>query len=104
MEVYGSYEFVAPKYKHPQPKSSVHIVEKLEEKISASLEEKLKMLIEIASKQNTSNQTEELTEINNAEIAVGLEIEDKQSVDNEEETDNNFVYDDFILGEGRVIY
>ena len=99
MEVYGSYEFVVPKYKHPQPKSSVHIVEKLEEKISASLEEKLKMLIEIASKQNTSNQTEELTEINNAEIAVGLEIEDKQSVDNEE--DNNFVYDDFILGEGE---
>ena len=101
MEVYGSYEFVAPKYKHPQPKSSVHIVEKLEEKISASLEEKLKMLIEIASKQNTSNQTEKLTEINNAEIAVGLEIEDKQSVDNEEEADNNFVYDDFILGEGE---
>ena len=101
MEVYGSYEFVVPKYKHPQPKNSVHIVEKLEEKISASLEEKLKMLIEIASKQNTSNQTEELTEINNAEIAVGLEIEDKQSVDNEEEADNNFVYDDFILGEGE---
>ncbi|HDR4893631.1 DNA phosphorothioation-dependent restriction protein DptF [Bacillus cereus] len=101
MEVYGSYEFVAPKYRHPQPKSSVHIVEKLEEKISASLEEKLKILIEIASKQNTSNQTVELTEINNAEIAVGLEVEDKQTVDNEEEIDNNFVYDDFILGEGE---
>ncbi|WP_249727503.1 DUF4145 domain-containing protein, partial [Bacillus paralicheniformis] len=24
MEVYGSYEFVAPIYKHPQPKNSVH--------------------------------------------------------------------------------
>ncbi|WP_426940458.1 DNA phosphorothioation-dependent restriction protein DptF [Bacillus mycoides] len=101
MEVYGSYEFVAPKYKHPQPKSSLHIVERLEEKLSASLEEKLKLLIEVASKQNIPDQPEELTEINNSEIAVGLEIEDKQSVNNKEETDNHLEYDDFILGEGE---
>ncbi|WP_212935794.1 DNA phosphorothioation-dependent restriction protein DptF [Bacillus hominis] len=101
MEVYGSYKFVAPKYKNPQPKSSLHIVERLEEKISASLEEKLKLLIEVASKQNTPNQPEELIEINNSEIAVGLEIEDRQSVVNNEGTDEILEYHDFILGEGE---
>lgn len=47
MEVYGSYEFVAPKYKHPQPKTQLDILSKLEEKIHTSLEEKLKVIMEL---------------------------------------------------------
>lgn len=46
MEVYGDYSFVAPKYKYPQPKSNPDIVNKLEEKLTSSLEEKFELLLQ----------------------------------------------------------
>ncbi|MCF6796625.1 DNA phosphorothioation-dependent restriction protein DptF [Bacillus sp. ET1] len=77
MEVYGSYEFVAPKYKHPQPRTSIDIWSKFEEKISISLEEKLKLIFENTRKQSINQQNAEalkedkqLKRLENAEVLL----------------------------------
>lgn len=102
MEVYGSYEFVAPRYKHPQPKTNIDIVERLEEKLSASLEEKLKVLMEVAAQKQEIKKDEVLpvtdeverqdNNYENSESITAIDVEEAEKV--------RYV-EDFILEEGE---
>lgn len=102
MEVYGSHEFVAPRYKHPQPNTGIDIVEKLEEKISASLEEKLKVLMEVAAQKQEISKEEELLVADEVEEQGG-KSENIETITSThvEETERVHYVEDFTLEEGE---
>ncbi|WP_139368006.1 DNA phosphorothioation-dependent restriction protein DptF [Priestia abyssalis] len=96
MEVYGSYEFVAQKYRHPRPKTNMDAFMQLEEKLNSSLEEKLKVILEhtrtnlkAADEGEASKGEEQEKEDNQAEKDENAESMD--STDKKEQSEERFI-------------